>query len=94
MPFTDQDTGADYLLVAQSKTALAAMKNLLGQCRRLAEGYLPVIKLLSGTYQGPMGPVKKPVLSISGKVRANGHDNNNGGADSEEDIPFDDDIPV
>jgi hypothetical protein len=41
-----------------------------------------------------MGPVKKPVLSISGKVRANGHDNNNGGADSEEDIPFDDDIPV
>jgi hypothetical protein len=49
LPFTDQDTGADYLLVAQSKTALAAMKNLLGQCRRLAD---------------------------------------------EEDIPFDDDIPV
>jgi hypothetical protein len=82
IPLRHKETGESYLFTAQSKTALAAAKDLLGQCRRLPEGYEPVIRLCVGSYKGKFGVVKKPLLSIVGKAPIE---------TEPDDVPFNDD---
>ena len=81
IPLEHAETGEQYVLVAMSKTALGAMKDLLNQCRRLPPGYEPRIRLDTATFKSKFGPVKKPLLTITGKVESNGQAKDN---------PFDD----
>jgi len=71
IPIEHAETGEAYILVAMSKTALGAVKDLLNQCRRLPAGYEPVVTLNVGSFKSKFGPVKKPVLTITGKVACN-----------------------
>jgi hypothetical protein len=66
-PLTHRETGEAYTFTAQSKTSLAAAKDLLGLSRRLPESFLPIVRLDVGSFNGKFGPVKKPVLSMIGK---------------------------
>jgi hypothetical protein len=68
IPMRHKETGELYVFTAQSKTALAAAKDLLGQCKRLPEGFEPVIRLGVGSYKSKFGVVKKPILSVVAKV--------------------------
>jgi hypothetical protein len=74
IPIEHAETGEAYILVAMSKTALGAVKDLLNQCRRLPAGFEPVVTLNVGGFKSKFGPVKKPVLTITGKVESNGHE--------------------
>ena len=52
------------------KTSLAAVKDFIGLCRRVPEGFLPIVRLDVGSFKGKFAPVKKPVLSSrSSEVR-------------------------
>jgi hypothetical protein len=84
IPLRHKETGDEYLFTAQSKTALGAAKDFLGQCRRLPEGYEPLVRLNIGSYKTKFGPMKKPVISIIGKVEIEGGDEQNA---------FDDEVP-
>jgi hypothetical protein len=84
IPMTHRETGEPHLLTAQTRGALAAVKDLLAQCRRLPESHNPIIRLAVGSYKSKFGTVKKPVLTIVGKSPIDG------GADKG---PFDDEIP-
>jgi hypothetical protein len=86
IPLEHAETGEQYTLVAMSKTALGAVKDLLNQCRRLPDGYEPRIRLDVGSFKSKFGPVKKPVLTITGKVESSG----NGNGHAKEEPPFDD----
>ena len=68
IPLRQAETGDQYILSMMSKTALAAAKDFLSQCRRLPEGYEPIVRLQWGSYKGKFGTVKKPILTIVGKV--------------------------
>jgi hypothetical protein len=68
IPLRHKDSGEEYLFTAQNKTSLAAAKDFLAQCRRLPEGYDPIVKLCVGSFKGKFGMVKKPLLSVVGKV--------------------------
>jgi hypothetical protein len=76
-----------YILIAMSKTALGAMKDLLKQCSRLPQGYEPRIRLDTASFKGKFGTVKKPLLTITGKVAANGH-----APEEQEALPFNDSV--
>jgi hypothetical protein len=76
LPLTHRETGEAYTFTAQSKTSLAAAKDFLGLCRRLPEGFLPIVRLGVGSFKGKFGPVKKPVLSMIGKSPIETESNN------------------
>jgi hypothetical protein len=91
VPMEHAETGEQYTFVAMSKTALGAVKDLLNQCRRLPPGYEPRVRLDVASFKSKFGPVKKPQLTITGKVETNG----NGRAHEEDgakDAPFNDSI--
>jgi hypothetical protein len=87
MPMCHKETGESYIFTAINNNALAAIKDLLGQCRRLPEGFLPSIRLNTASFKGKFGPVKKPVLTLNGKVPMEGEPD-------ESDNVFDDEIPM
>jgi hypothetical protein len=68
IPLQHRETGEEYLFAAQSKTAIAAAMDFLSQAKRVPEGFDPVIRLGVGSFKSRFGPMKKPVLSIVGKV--------------------------
>ena len=84
IPMRHKESGDLYTFTASSKTALGAAKDFLGHCRRLPEAHEPLLRLCVTSYKGKFGAVKKPLLSIIGKVPMEGDDNGN---------PFDDEIP-
>ena len=85
IPLVHRETGEEYLFAAQSKTSISAVMDLLAQAKRVPEGFNPVIRLGVGSFRGKFGKVKKPVLTIVGKV-ANGASGN--GAPFNDDITF------
>lgn len=85
IPLVHRETGEEYLFAAQSKTSISAVMDLLAQAKRVPEGFNPVIRLGVGSFKGKFGKVKKPVLTIVGKV-ANGASGN--GAPFNDDITF------
>jgi len=84
LPMVHRETGEAFTFTAQSKTSLAAVKDFFGLCRRLAEGFLPIVRLDVGSFRGKFGLVKKPVLSMIGKSPI----------ERENDLPFDDDPSI
>jgi hypothetical protein len=67
LPLVHRETGEAFTFTAQSKLSLAAVKDFLGLCRRIPEGFLPIIRLEVGAFKSKFGPMKKPVLSMVGK---------------------------
>jgi hypothetical protein len=86
MPLRLQDTGEEYLFVASNPNALSAIKDLLGQCRKLPEGVLPVVRFDVASFKGKYGPIKKPIFTIVGKVSVED--------DGKIEGPYDDEIPL
>jgi hypothetical protein len=84
LPIRHRTTGEEHTYVANSRGSLAAIKDLLAQCRRLPEGHNPIIRLAVGSFKGKFGTVKKPVLTIIGKSPIEG---------GPEEGPFEDEIP-
>jgi hypothetical protein len=84
IPMQHRETGELYTFSAQTRGSLAAVKDLLAQCRRLSEGHNPIIRLAVGSYKGKFGTVKKPILTIIGKSPIDG---------GPDEGPFDDEIP-
>jgi hypothetical protein len=84
IPLRHRESGEAFVFTAASKTSLAAAKDLLGLCRRLPEGFEPVVRLAIGSFKGKYGVVKKPTLPIIGKVAIEGGDEQN---------PLDDEVP-
>jgi hypothetical protein len=78
-----RETGEELLFAAQSKTAIGAAMDFLSQARRVPDGFDPVVRLGVGSFKSRFGAIKKPVLSIVGKVP-------NGGAKDEP--PFSDSL--
>ena len=72
IPLKHKETGEEFLFCAQSKTSLGAARDFLTQARRVPQGFNPVIRLGVGSFKSKFGPIKKPVLSIVGKVPGNG----------------------
>ena len=70
IPLQHRETGEELLFAARSKTAIGAAMDFLAQARRVPQGFNPVIRLGVGSFKSKFGPIKKPVLSIVGKVRA------------------------
>jgi hypothetical protein len=68
IPLRHKESGEAYTFTAQSKTSLGAAKDFIGWCRKLPEGFLPVVRLNTGSFKGKFGMVKKPVLSAVGKM--------------------------
>ena len=73
IPLRHRETGEEFMFAAMSKTALGAAKDLLAQARRIPDGFDPVIRLGVGSFKSKFGPIKKPALSIVGKVVAAGN---------------------
>jgi hypothetical protein len=68
------ESGEEYVLVGMSKTSLSALKDFLNKCQRVPPGYVPRIRLDTETFKSKFGPVKKPLLTITGEVESsNGH---------------------
>ena len=84
IPLRHKESGEAYIFTASSKTALAAAKDFLGHCRRLLEAHEPLVRLCITSFKSKFGMVKKPLLSIIGKVPMEGDDDSN---------PFDDEVP-
>jgi hypothetical protein len=84
IPLRHKDCGDAFLFTASSKTSLGAVKDFLGSCRRLPEGFEPIVRLAVGYFKSRYGVVKKPQLIVTGKVPMEGGDDGN---------PFDDEIP-
>jgi len=72
IPLQNRETGEELLFAAQSKTAIGAAMDFLAQARRVPDGFDPVIRLGVGSFKSRFGQIKKPVLSIIGKVPSNG----------------------
>ena len=72
IPLKHKETGEEFLFCAQSKTSLGAARDFLTQARRVPQGFNPVIRLGVGSFKSKFGPIKKPLLSIVGKVPNNG----------------------
>ena len=68
IPLQHKETGEEFLFCAQSKTSLGAARDFLTQARRVPQGFNPVIRLGVGSFKSKFGQIKKPVLSIVGKV--------------------------
>jgi hypothetical protein len=72
IPLKHKETGEEFLFCAQSKTSLGAARDFLTQARKVPQGFNPVICLGVGSFKSRFGAIKKPVLSIVGKVPNNG----------------------
>jgi hypothetical protein len=72
IPLKHKETGEEFLFCAQSKTSLGAARDFLTQARRVPQGFSPVIRLGVGSFKSRFGQIKKPVLSIVGKVPSSG----------------------
>ena len=72
IPLRHKETGDSLHLHRAVQTSLAAAKDLLAQCRRLPEAFEPVVRLSIGSFKGRFGVVKKPLLSVVGKVPIDG----------------------
>ena len=73
LPLKHKETGEEFILTCQSKTAIGAAKDLFSQLHRVPAGHDPVIKLAVGTMQTKYGKRKKPVFTLVGQVpHANG----------------------
>ena len=72
IPLQRRETGEELLFAAQSKTAIGAAMDFLSQARRVPDGFDPVIRLGVGSFKSRFGQIKKPVLSIVGKVPSSG----------------------
>jgi len=68
LPLKHKETGEEFILTCQSKTAIGAAKDLFSQLRRVPPGHDPVIKLAVGTMQTKFGKRKKPVFTLVGQV--------------------------
>jgi hypothetical protein len=68
IPLRHKESGELYLFTAQSRTSLSAAKDFLGHCRRLPENVNPLIRLGVGSYKGKFGTVKKPTITIIGRI--------------------------
>jgi hypothetical protein len=84
LPLRHKDSGDAFLFTASSKTSLGAAKDFLGSCRRLPEGFEPIVRLGVSSFKSRYGLVKKPQLIVTGKMEIEGGDNGH---------PFDDEIP-
>jgi hypothetical protein len=84
IPLQHWETGEEYLFAAQSKTSIGAAMDFLSRAKRVPEGFDPVIRLGVGSFNSRFGPMKKPVLSIVGKVSSGAP------AGSGKDKPFND----
>jgi hypothetical protein len=82
LPLIHRESGEAFTFTAQSKTSLAAVKDFLGLCRKVPEGFLPIVRLDVGSFKGKFGQVKKPALSVIGKSPIE--------TDSEDGFDFDD----
>jgi hypothetical protein len=71
IPLQHRETGEELLFCAQSKTSIGAAMDFLAEARRLPDGFDPVIRLGVGSFKSKFGQIKKPVLSIIGKVLSN-----------------------
>jgi hypothetical protein len=80
LPLIHRESGEAFTFTAQSKTSLAAVKDFLGLCRKVPEGFLPIVRLDVGSFKGKFGQVKKPALSVIGKAPIE--------TDSEEQMPW------
>ena len=87
LPLKHKDTGEEYILACQSKTAIGAAKDLFAQLGKIAAGHDPVIKLAVGTMQTKFGKRKKPVFALVGRVP---HANGASGPATQKALPFDD----
>jgi hypothetical protein len=58
LPLKHKETGEEYILTCQSKTAIGAAKDLFSQLRRVPPGHDPVIKLAIGSMQTRYGKRK------------------------------------
>jgi hypothetical protein len=85
LPMRHRTSGEEYIYTANSRGSLAAVKDLLAQCRRLQEGHNPIVRLCVGSYKSKFGTVKKPVLTIIGKSPIEGGEDGNA---FEDEIPF------
>jgi hypothetical protein len=83
IPLEHAETGEEYIIVGMSKTSLAALKDFLNRCQKLSPGFAPRVRFDVATFKSKFGPVKKPLLTITGKMElpSNGH---------AKDFPFDD----
>ena len=70
LPLIHRESGEAFTFTAQSKTSLAAVKDFLGLCRRVSEGFLPIVRLDVGSFKGKFGQVKKPALSVIGNPQS------------------------
>jgi hypothetical protein len=86
IPLQHRDTGEQCLFAAQSKTSIGAAMDFLAQAKRLPEGLDPVIRLGVGSFKSRFGQIKKPVLSIVGKVPSSG------AANKKDEPPFNDSL--
>ena len=82
IPLKHRETGEEFLFCAQSKTSLGAARDFLTRARGVPRGFAPVIRLGVGSFKSRFGQIKRPVLSIVGKVPGNGA--------VKDDPPFDD----
>ena len=85
LPLRHKETGEEFLFCAQSKTSLGAARDFLTLARRVPQGFNPVIRLSVGSFKSRFGQIKKPMLSIVGKVAVDG-----AAAPTKEAPPFDD----
>jgi hypothetical protein len=72
LPLKHKETGEDYILTCQGKTAIGAARDLLAQLHRMPNGHDPIIRLMAGNMKTRFGIRKKPVFSIVGKAPTNG----------------------
>ena len=86
IPLKHKETGEEFLFCAQSKTSLGAARDFLTQARRVPQGFNPVIRLGVGSFKSRFGQIKKPVLSIVGKVPSSG------AANGKDEPPFNDSL--
>jgi hypothetical protein len=86
IPLKHKETGEEFLFCAQSKTSLGAARDFLTQARRVPQGFNPVIRFGVGSFQSRFGQIKKPVLSIVGKVPSSG------AANGKDEPPFNDSL--
>jgi hypothetical protein len=78
IPLQHRETGEELLFCAHSKTHIGAAMDFLAQARPVPDGFDPVIRLCVGSFNSRYGQIKKPVLSIVGRVPSNGASNGKG----------------
>ena len=81
LPLRHRETGETFTLTVSNKAAMAAVRDLLGECRKLPDGTLPIVRLGTTSVQTKFGVFKKPNLSVIATTGADA-------ADFNDDMPF------